>query len=247
NFYQATNNVANLGRLGIDLYASDRPLVTRRHDTFTSGTYSGVGRWGLFMEPGAITIGKPTGAGKNFKVSNYNADSTKSDLLTVNESGDLSLTSTTASTSSSTGSITTPGGVGIGGNLNVGGTFSAGVSSPSITTSNTTNITGSVTVGNTIMYSNGTRRILSTTFRMTPTSSSLTTSFEFTVPDISTNFSNVSDITLATNSYQNDSDPSSVENCIGYAVTSTTRGKIKFTSSSTSTHTVQIICSFTAN
>ncbi|HEY9704951.1 MAG TPA: right-handed parallel beta-helix repeat-containing protein, partial [Allocoleopsis sp.] len=91
SFYQATNNVANLNRLGIDLYAADLPLVTRRHDTFTSGTYSGVGRWGLFMEPGAITIGKPTGAGKNFKVSNYNADSTKSDLLTVNESGDLTL------------------------------------------------------------------------------------------------------------------------------------------------------------
>ncbi|HEY9702379.1 MAG TPA: tail fiber domain-containing protein, partial [Allocoleopsis sp.] len=77
------------------------------------GTYSGVGRWGLFMEPGAITIGKPTGAGKNFKVSNYNADSTKSDLLTVDQDGILSLTNTTASTSSSTGSITTPGGIGI--------------------------------------------------------------------------------------------------------------------------------------
>ncbi|HEY9704254.1 MAG TPA: hypothetical protein V6C58_17515, partial [Allocoleopsis sp.] len=126
NFYQATNNVANIGRLGIDLYAADFPLVTRRHDTFTSGTYSGVGRWGLFMEPGAITIGKPTGAGKNFKVSNYNADSTKSDLLTVNDSGDLSLTSTTASTNTTTGSITTPGGVGIGGNLNVGGALAKG-------------------------------------------------------------------------------------------------------------------------
>lgn len=61
---------------GIILDAQDRPLITRAWDTFTSGNYTGLGRWGLFMEQNNITIGIPKLPGKAFSISTYNDNST---------------------------------------------------------------------------------------------------------------------------------------------------------------------------
>ncbi len=74
---------------GLELAAADRPFITRAWDLFTSGKYANMGRWGLFMEPSAITIGMPNIAGKYFVVAKYNANSTKTDLLSVADSGKL--------------------------------------------------------------------------------------------------------------------------------------------------------------
>lgn len=126
------------------------------------------------------------------------------------------------------------------GNLIVTGTISAGITTPSITVSNTVNITGSVTVIGVKLISNGNERLLNITFRMTTTSVGLQSSFEYTVPDIIT-FSNVYDAIITINAYCNDIDPINIENSVGYSLVSTNRAKIKFTSGSNSTATVQTI------
>jgi hypothetical protein len=60
---------------GILLDAQNRPLITRGWDTFTSGDYNGVGRWGLFMEASTLTIGIPNIADRAFRISTYNDNS----------------------------------------------------------------------------------------------------------------------------------------------------------------------------
>lgn len=62
--------------MGIMLSSADRPIITRGWDEFTSGTYANIGRWGLFMEPGALTMGLPEGgSGRRFQFVSWNADS----------------------------------------------------------------------------------------------------------------------------------------------------------------------------
>ncbi len=68
---------------GVVLNNADRPLITRSWDVFTSGTLTGVGRWGLFMQPSFITTGFANLTGKGFKITAFNSDSTTKDLLTV--------------------------------------------------------------------------------------------------------------------------------------------------------------------
>ncbi|OHA50090.1 MAG: hypothetical protein A2682_03300 [Candidatus Terrybacteria bacterium RIFCSPHIGHO2_01_FULL_58_15] len=76
---------------GIMLQGADRPLITRNWDTFTSGGYAGVGRWGLFMEPSTLTLGIPNVGGPTFQVKAFNANSSSVNLLTVNTSGRLDI------------------------------------------------------------------------------------------------------------------------------------------------------------
>ena len=72
---------------GILLEAADRPMLTRTFDSFSSGKYRGVGRWGLFMEPHVLTLGIPRRSGKAFKFRAFNANSSGSDLLTIQHNG----------------------------------------------------------------------------------------------------------------------------------------------------------------
>lgn len=165
--------------------------------------------------------------------------------------GGLGISNTTNATSSTNGgSFTTAGGASIaqdayiGGNLTVNGTVTLGVSTPSITTSNNINITGTVTVNTNKLIANGNERTLSINFRFTPTTSEILTSFEFTVPEI-TSFTNVYDIIISANGYRNDTDPINIENQIGFAVTGTNRAKMKMTSGGTDIHTISIIARYT--
>jgi hypothetical protein len=81
---------------GIVLDAQDRPLITRAWDVFTSGAYTGLGRWGLFMEPYNLTFGVPVLVGRDFQWATYNLDSSiGSQLMTLNQGGYLGLTNST--------------------------------------------------------------------------------------------------------------------------------------------------------
>lgn len=83
-------NIAADGPLGVVLANADRPLITRAWDAFTSGTYSGIGRWGLFMEPNALTFGVPAIASKRFQWVTYSPNSTVgSTLMTLTQDGQL--------------------------------------------------------------------------------------------------------------------------------------------------------------
>jgi len=80
------------GGLGVVLNGQDRPLITRGYDAFTSGSYSGAGRWGLFMEPSTLTFGVPALASRNFQWATYNAGSTiNATLMTLTQGGSLGI------------------------------------------------------------------------------------------------------------------------------------------------------------
>ena len=178
--------------------------------------------------------------------------STSSTVGSIVLAGSIAINNTTnASAITNGGTLTSGGGaafakdVYIGGNLNVYGSVSIGISTPTVTFSNLVNITGSVTQVNTINRANGSTAQLSIGFRFTPTSSSIVTSFDFTIPGMSSNFVNIYDVLFAVNGYYNDSSPSPVENITGFAVTGTQTGRILLTSSSTVTTTVQATLSYT--
>ena len=77
---------------GIMMDAADKPIITRAHDTFTSGPHEGIGRWGLFMEPHRLTAGIPNTGGKGFKVSAYNPNGTiAKDILTATQDGNVDI------------------------------------------------------------------------------------------------------------------------------------------------------------
>ena len=71
---------------GIRLAAADGAVITKSFDTFSSGKFSGLGRWGLFLEPSWLTLGAanlaPAGA-RGVQIVAYNADSTHSVLFRV--------------------------------------------------------------------------------------------------------------------------------------------------------------------
>jgi hypothetical protein len=80
---------------GVMLNAGDRPLITRGWDAFTSGGYTGLGRWGLFMEPSTLVIGTPNlGGNGNVAFRRYNADGTSTTTMFLNSSGSLGIGST---------------------------------------------------------------------------------------------------------------------------------------------------------
>jgi hypothetical protein len=63
--------------LGIMLDNQDRPIITRDFDQFSSGDYTGAGRWGMFLEPGTLTFGTPEIFGNGaIQFARYNDDST---------------------------------------------------------------------------------------------------------------------------------------------------------------------------
>jgi len=60
---------------GILLNGFNGPMINRGFDPFTTGNYTGLGRWGLFMEPNNLTIGLPATPFKAFAISSYNSNS----------------------------------------------------------------------------------------------------------------------------------------------------------------------------
>ena len=87
-----SGNLYANGPLGVVLNGQDRPLITRGYDVFSSGSYAGAGRWGLFMEPSTLTFGVPAIAGKNFQWATYGAASAVSaTLMTLAQDGSLGL------------------------------------------------------------------------------------------------------------------------------------------------------------
>ena len=81
-------NIYSTTSLGVILNSADAPLITRGWDSFTSGAYNGIGRWGLFMEPSTLVLGTPNIAG-NGQVAfrRFNADGTSTTTLMVNSVG----------------------------------------------------------------------------------------------------------------------------------------------------------------
>lgn len=150
--------------------------------------------------------------------------STNTDQLKLLASGDV-----TVANNLTTGSLTTS-------------TISAGVQTVNITTVNNVNVSGSVSALNSKVMTNGVEKFLSVIFRASPSSMLTTTSFEFSLPDISGTFTTAYDIIPNCKGYHDDTRFIDLSNCTAYAIPSTNRCKIKFTSgASTDPHTLQVI------
>jgi len=83
---------------GVALNGADTPLITRGWDAFTSNApvaKQGHGRWGLFMEPHALTAGIPTVSGKIFQVARYETNGTLVQLMRVEQNGTVTATTFT--------------------------------------------------------------------------------------------------------------------------------------------------------
>ena len=70
------------------------------------------------------------------------------------------------------------------------------------------------------------------------------TSLEFTIPDIVSNFVASNDLIITSQGYRNDGDPIDVSNIISFAVTGSTRGKVKFTANGTDAHTIHLVLGY---
>jgi hypothetical protein len=127
-------------------------------------------------------------------------------------------------------------------------TYTGMVSSPSITVSNASNADSTPTiVKNKMVKLLGAERLLCLSFNIDPTTSSTTTSFEFTVPEVSTNFSGIAAIVGTINGIIA-TDLVNIENCMIYSVDSSTRCKVSFTSGdATKTHYINATIQYTSN
>ena len=68
--------------------AADTPLITKTYDVFTSGAFSGLGRWGLFMGLAKMGLGTQDGNSFDaFKLFRYALNSTVTQEATIWSSG----------------------------------------------------------------------------------------------------------------------------------------------------------------
>jgi len=79
--------------LGIMLDAQTRPFITRGYDPFTSGNYTGAGRWGLFLEPDGLVVGVPAISGHGYVYFvRYNENSSINQVtMTIDPSGNVGI------------------------------------------------------------------------------------------------------------------------------------------------------------
>ncbi len=81
---------------GVMLNSADRPLITRGWDAFTSGGYSGLGRWGLFMEASTLVLGTPNLANNgNLAFRRFNLDGTSTTTMFMNSLGYMGIGTST--------------------------------------------------------------------------------------------------------------------------------------------------------
>lgn len=84
---QSGNILLSNADKGIILNGADRPMITRGFDPFISGNYTGIGRWGMFMEPNRLVLGVPNLSDKAIEFAGYNTNSSRSAFLTIQQSG----------------------------------------------------------------------------------------------------------------------------------------------------------------
>jgi hypothetical protein len=77
---------------GLILNASDAPMLTRGWDSFQTGAYTGLGRWGLFMRASQLSFGIPNLGGKSFGWVTWDDNSSvNTTLMTLTQDGYLGI------------------------------------------------------------------------------------------------------------------------------------------------------------
>ncbi|MBI5383581.1 MAG: hypothetical protein HZA90_02730 [Verrucomicrobia bacterium] len=97
--FRAQNGLRIEANKGIHLNGADAPMIVRDFDVFAPSAPSskaGIGRWGLFMEPFRLTLGIPANdvPGRSFQVAKYSTNGTATQLMLVDQAGNLSTAGT---------------------------------------------------------------------------------------------------------------------------------------------------------
>ena len=142
---RAQNGLRLQADKGIHLNAADEPLIVRDWDAFAAtapASKAGIGRWGLFMEPTRLTIGIPSNDVPNryFQVAKYGTDGTATTLLTVDQSGNLTLAGTLSAASLPANTLTNGPGSGV--NSIAAGTGATATNAYSVAIANSTTASG---------------------------------------------------------------------------------------------------------
>ncbi len=119
-----------------------------------------------------------------------------------------------------------------------GSSISGGISSPTITTSNTVNCTVS-SIPTKKLLMNSSEAFLTVSFIISPTLGSTNTQFQFDLPSLSTVLANRYDIVCNVSGWTDDTNLYVLNNILGCGVSSTTRCLIKFESMNTNNHFIQ--------
>lgn len=69
--------------------AGNQALISKAVDVFTSGTYTNLGRYGLFYDSANLLVGIPNLASSYLGLTSYNANGTRQDYLRMNYVGDF--------------------------------------------------------------------------------------------------------------------------------------------------------------
>jgi hypothetical protein len=89
---RAVNGMYMATQSGVRMDAQDRPIITRGWDPFLATAPNGkqyCGRWGLFMEPGSLTLGIPAAdvGYRQMEVARYYTDGSRDTLFYVGNDG----------------------------------------------------------------------------------------------------------------------------------------------------------------
>ena len=158
--------------------------------------------------------------------------------------------STNATSATNGGSLTVGGGASvlldmfIGGNVTIGGTLSLPggavsniISSPTITTTNLTNIS-SITIGKSILNTIGLQRFYFVIFQVSVASAGVSCNFSFTAPSAASNFTGPNDTHINSTGYTvNDA---TVFSIVSKPTASSKTIVVKFSSSDTSIHYISL-------
>ncbi len=93
--FGGTARITSEDEKGLSLPATNRPLITREWNPFSSGDYIGIGRWGLFMEPSRMVLGIPNIDNREIEFAKYNIDGTRVKLAGINQAGEVCATAHT--------------------------------------------------------------------------------------------------------------------------------------------------------
>jgi len=103
--------------------ASEGAMIVKQSNPMTSGTKSGYGRWGMWMEPNALFLGFPASdsPGATMKFGTWGLNGTRTDSMTISNNNLVTMNVPLA-----TGNVTTTGDYVITGNLTSSGKVTTG-------------------------------------------------------------------------------------------------------------------------
>ena len=118
----ASANLFFTSKFAILENAADGPMIVKQWSPMTSGTKSGYGRWGMWMEPNTLFLGFPASdqPGATMGFGTWSLNGTRTDSMTISNTGLVTMNVPLA-----TGNVTTTGNFVLAGNLTAAGKVAA--------------------------------------------------------------------------------------------------------------------------